>query len=186
MPFIGEIRPLPYLFAPEFVYVDDDLYAGWLPCDGRTLLVRAFPLLYVTLGNRFGGNSGSFHLPDLRRHLVAGTGFDGGSMNTIGTSVGVEEVTIRQETMRYHTHDVNAFYVSNVSDLTAVPGVSSGKSRTAYQKDFGAPVGGTPQLHPQTISPEGSPEGQLKPHTNIQPVLGMMYFICCSGAFRGE
>lgn len=55
-PFIGEIELFPYGYAP----------VDWVLCDGRSLPVQSNAALYSLLGNRFGGDSTKFNLPDLR------------------------------------------------------------------------------------------------------------------------
>ncbi|MBK8283721.1 MAG: tail fiber protein [Ahniella sp.] len=46
---------------------------AWLPCDGRSVLTRAFPELYKVLGTIYGaGDADHFNLPDLRGAFVRG------------------------------------------------------------------------------------------------------------------
>ena len=53
----------------------ENLYPGWLECDGRTLNVSDYRALYQILGNTYGGTSGStFKLPDYRSKKLMGTG----------------------------------------------------------------------------------------------------------------
>jgi len=48
------------LFAGNFAPV------GWLPCDGRMLLIRDNPALYSIIGNTYGGDDRTtFALPKL-------------------------------------------------------------------------------------------------------------------------
>lgn len=39
---------------------------GWMLCDGRTLEAAQYPELFVTLGHIYGGEGGSFAIPDYR------------------------------------------------------------------------------------------------------------------------
>jgi microcystin-dependent protein len=56
-PFLGEIRPVAFNFAPR----------GWAFCDGQILPINQNQSLYSLLGTTFGGDgSTSFALPDLR------------------------------------------------------------------------------------------------------------------------
>lgn len=56
-PFLGEIRILPFGFAPR----------GWAPCDGQLLSIAQNQALFALIGTRFGGNgTTTFALPDLR------------------------------------------------------------------------------------------------------------------------
>ncbi len=61
-PLVGQLLLVPYLakFLPP---------QGWAVCDGRTMMIRDYPELYVVMGNKFGGNGQTtFALPDLRKH----------------------------------------------------------------------------------------------------------------------
>jgi microcystin-dependent protein len=56
-PFLGEIRPVAFNFAPR----------GWAFCDGQILPINQNQSLYSLLGTTYGGNgTTSFALPDLR------------------------------------------------------------------------------------------------------------------------
>ncbi len=61
--FIGEIRLLPYSFAPK----------DWAACDGTVLPIEPNVALFSLLGNSFGGDGQTnFALPDLRAHVPSG------------------------------------------------------------------------------------------------------------------
>lgn len=49
-------------------------YAGWLPCDGRTLNISDYIALYNVIGDSYGGTSTTFKLPDYRSKKLMGTG----------------------------------------------------------------------------------------------------------------
>ncbi len=56
--FIGEIRLVPYTFAPR----------GWAFCQGQLLPVSSYQALFSLVGTQYGGDGRrSFALPDLRR-----------------------------------------------------------------------------------------------------------------------
>ncbi|HXJ92542.1 MAG TPA: tail fiber protein [Terriglobia bacterium] len=56
-PFIGEIRLLPYNFAP----------VQWALCDGSLLQIMQNQALFTLIGTGFGGDgTTTFALPDLR------------------------------------------------------------------------------------------------------------------------
>ena len=56
-PFVGEIRTVPYTFAPR----------GFAFCEGQTLPVSQNQALFSLLGARFGGDGRTtFALPNLR------------------------------------------------------------------------------------------------------------------------
>jgi microcystin-dependent protein len=70
-PLVGEVRMLASNFAPF----------GWVPCDGRELLISSNTALFSVIGTRFGGNGvTNFRVPDLRGRAAMGPG----SLNTGG------------------------------------------------------------------------------------------------------
>ena len=69
-PFLGEMSMVPYL--------NDLVMRGWLPADGRLMLVNQHQALFALLGTRFGGNGATtFRLPNLKgptdhvRYIIA-------------------------------------------------------------------------------------------------------------------
>jgi microcystin-dependent protein len=55
--FLGEIQLIAY----------DDIPAGWMKCEGQSLEINKYPLLYMILGTKFGQDGEyRFSLPDLR------------------------------------------------------------------------------------------------------------------------
>jgi microcystin-dependent protein len=68
-PLLGEIRLLPYNFAP----------VGWAACDGAHLAINQNQALFALLGTAFGGDGRTtFALPDLRHHSPLPQGGQGG------------------------------------------------------------------------------------------------------------
>ncbi len=55
-------------------------YPGWLPCDGRTVNVSDYPILYEIIGNIYGGTATTFVLPDYRSKKLVGTGYLNGNI----------------------------------------------------------------------------------------------------------
>jgi len=49
-------------------------YPGWLPCDGRSLNISEYKVLYDVIGNTYGGTATTFNLPDYRSKKLMGTG----------------------------------------------------------------------------------------------------------------
>ncbi|PSJ51413.1 tail fiber protein [Kumtagia ephedrae] len=73
--FIGEIVAFAGTQVPD----------GWMLCNGATLLIQAFTVLYAVIGAAYGGNGVTqFQLPDLRGRVMAGTD----SSHPAGTVVG--------------------------------------------------------------------------------------------------
>lgn len=61
-PLVGEIMLFPVRYCPD----------GWVDADGRILPVRGNEVLFMLLGNSYGGDGKTnFALPDLRKALPA-------------------------------------------------------------------------------------------------------------------
>lgn len=54
-PYLGSIALFPYNYTP----------AGWLECNGQSVSVNTNQALYALIGNKFGGNSSTFNLPNM-------------------------------------------------------------------------------------------------------------------------
>jgi microcystin-dependent protein len=73
--------------------------AGWLECNGASLLRASYPDLFSSFGTTFGSADGThFTLPDLRGRMVYG------ATATIGTTSGAITVTLAEATTPAHTH----------------------------------------------------------------------------------
>jgi len=68
-PFIGEIRMLPYQFAPR----------GWTYCDGQLMHTKSYTKLFSILRTKYGGNGDTtFAVPDLRGRSPLHSGIGSG------------------------------------------------------------------------------------------------------------
>ena len=64
-PFIGEIRLVPFNFAPK----------GWALCAGQLLPINQNQALFALLGTTYGGDGRTtFALPDLRGRVAVVAG----------------------------------------------------------------------------------------------------------------
>lgn len=173
-PWLGEIRPFAFGFAPR----------GWRACDGAMLQVRDNTALFSLLGTAFGGDGRqTFALPDLRgRAIVGATALsDPADVNyAIGQSVGTETVTLSTEQMPSHSHDVR---VATTSDNQALPRGSYfapvKQSGTASTVPIYGPAS-TPlvALRGDTVGTVGQPS-----HNNMQPFGVVTYCIAIQGIY---
>jgi microcystin-dependent protein len=95
-PFIGEVGLFANNFAPR----------GWAFCDGQLLDISQNTALFSLLGTTYGGDGRTtFGLPDLRGRTAihAGTG-PGLTPRTLGSTTGVEDVTLTEAQMASHNH----------------------------------------------------------------------------------
>lgn len=105
--YLGQIFLFSFNYAP----------AGWLPCDGRELLISEYSNLYSLIGTTYGGNgSTNFRLPDLRGRVPMGYGSGTGlTATTIGEQQGAETITLTAAQVPSHTHDLNVASGSGTS-----------------------------------------------------------------------
>lgn len=77
----------------------DKIPAGWLNCDGSSVLISAYPELHAVIGTAFGSVDGThFNLPDFGGRFALGVS----ATNLIGSSGGSK--TITTDNMPNHNH----------------------------------------------------------------------------------
>lgn len=168
--YIGVIKPFAGSFTPR----------GWLPCDGRTILISGNEALYSIIGNIYGGDGiTNFALPNLNCRAVVGTGKgEGLTINrTLAQSGGAVEVTLNVDTYPAHSHDSYALIIdADSSDpkgefLTKTPNL-----RYCINQGSDTLI----KMGEEIIST--SPGGN-NPHENMPPYMAMNYFICIIGTY---
>jgi len=114
----------------------------WLLCDGREVLISAYPDLYALIGLKFKGNPATsyFGLPDMRGRVPMGADNLGGvsadrvTANTadiIGNAGGSEKHTIVQSELPDHVHDMyndnnnRQYYAARTTPESATTGTVS-------------------------------------------------------------
>lgn len=97
-PFIGQIQPFGFNFAP----------AGWAHCDGQLLSIASNTALFSLLGTTFGGDGRTtFGLPGLRGRSIVHVGSGPGlSPISWGQRGGATTHTITTGQMAAHTHNI--------------------------------------------------------------------------------
>jgi microcystin-dependent protein len=98
--FIGEIKTVPFNFAPS----------GWAFCDGQLLVISQNQALYGLIGTAYGGNGvTTFALPDLRGRVPIGAGQGSGLPDyTLGQQVGNANPPLTAANLPLHTHTVTS------------------------------------------------------------------------------
>lgn len=85
-------------------------HIGWMKCDGRSLSVPQYHLLFQVIGYQFGGSGGSFSLPNPAGGVVGVVGQRTGAVTTTlhgpGQDVGEEKHLLTVPEMPSHTHGV--------------------------------------------------------------------------------
>ena len=102
--YLGEIR----LFAG---LVSSQPPIGWLFCNGQTLSISSYPLLFNLLGTTYGGDGTSnYILPDLRGRTPIGIGqyASGDATYARGNTGGSESVVLSANNQPSHAHNIQA------------------------------------------------------------------------------
>jgi microcystin-dependent protein len=161
-PFLGEIRLFPYNFAPR----------GWAFCNGQLLAISQNTALFSLLGTTYGGNGQTtFALPDLRGRFATSSGQGPGlSPRSLGEVAGAENVTLLQNQMPQHTHQLRA---TNGAATSSRPSGRYPAAGGAYADSADAAM----------AADELNPAGGSQPHENMPPYLVLNYCIALEGIF---
>jgi microcystin-dependent protein len=165
-PFIGQVIPVPYNFAPQ----------GWAFCNGQLLSIAQNTALFSLLGTSFGGDGRStFGLPNLEGSVAIDAGQGPGlSPYNLGETGGSDSVTLTLNQLASHSHGALAFG-------------RGGDNNSPAGADWAKPASDTPY---GTSSPPGamtagatSSVGNNQPHENRQPYLVLNYIIALQGVY---
>lgn len=164
-PFIGEIRIVPYNFAP----------LGWADCNGQLLSIAENDALFALIGTTYGGDGQTtFGLPDFRSRVIMGVS----NNHVLGEMGGEETHTLITSEMPAHNHLMSADNDQAGVTPTPTQGVyatlsSAGRSDRAYA------TAANTTANPSMIQPVGGSQ----PHDNRMPYLGMRAIIALQGVF---
>jgi len=163
-PFVGEIRPVPYNFAPR----------GWAFCQGQIMPIAQNTALFSLLGTTYGGNGQTtYALPNLQDRVPVGAGQGPGlSQYVLGQQDGESIVTMTLANLPAHNHSMaaGAAPATNIDPTGLVPAIAP---RPAYA---------TPANGSLTSDSVGMAGGS-QPHNNMMPYLGISYVIALEGVY---
>lgn len=169
-PYIGEIKLVPYNFAP----------LGWALCNGALLAISQNEALFALIGTMYGGDGQStFQLPDLRGRVALHLGQGAGLSNYAqGEVAGAPATTLTAAQIPAHTHAVAVS--SALGNLPNPSGQHLGAAPLGLGYAYGTTSNGT--------MPAGAiaSTGGSQPHSNEQPYLGLNYIIALEGVFPSE
>lgn len=168
-PFIGEIRWVPYNFAPR----------GWAFCSGQILPINTNQALFSLLGTVYGGDGiTSFALPDVRGRVMVHEGAGPGLSNyTLGSKAGQESVTLTQAQIPSHQHALRAS-ATTATETGPADNLMATKERTSlYTSDTA--VENQLELNAQSVAPVGGGES----HENRPPYITLNCIIALQGIY---
>lgn len=194
--FCGEIRPFAFAYAPANP-------EDWIVCDGQTVPVNQYALLYSVIGNTYGGQASStIGLPDFRGRaaFAAGTpdtsaieefGATGAEGVKVGTAAGFPTSKVFQ--LPAHRHVVNTSALNApYAGAQAVPSSSTWLSRPMYANRAEGVYSVSPAFASNPASTISNTVmigsacgsgGQAQPHENRQPYLVLNFCIAVYGQF---
>jgi len=200
-PFIGEIRWVPYNFAPR----------GWASCDGQLLPIAQNTALFSLLGTTYGGNGQTtFALPDMRGRTPVHVGLGPGlSEKFLGESAGqetqalsVSQMPAHDHGLSSHSHDIPPLALDvrassgaatavdpagNVLATASVSGQGNPKVTKIYSSAAAdVPLGASGATVPSTTGPSTamtSSTGGGQPHSIMQPYVTIRCIIALVGIF---
>ena len=172
-PYVGEIRMFGGNFPP----------VGWMFCQGQTLAISEYDILFNLIGTTYGGDGQStFLLPDLRSRVPIHMGTGGGGTYIQGQAAGVESVTLTLNQIPSHNHGVQVAAGAANQNVPAANSILSTEAESVANR---APVylayaaTNQVQLAAQTVGLTGGNQ----PHNNIQPVLAINFIISLYGIY---
>lgn len=170
--YTGEVRPFAGYWEP----------VNWAYCDGRTLKITDYEVLFSLIGGIYGGDGVStFALPNLSGRVPIGVGQRPGAMaHPLGEHGGQEAVTLQTAAIPAHTHVLQA----TMRDATDnVPGAQLLLAGTVPEvhtyNDMTQPGTGDALFSAAAIARTG----ESAPHDNIMPSLVISYIICLNGIY---
>ena len=158
-PFLSEIKIVSFNFPPK----------GWALCNGQLLPINQNQALFALLGTTYGGNGQTnFALPNLRGRVPISFG----NGHTLGEAAGSTSVTITQQTMAQHLHQVQASTTNG--DVAFANNTVLAPALNLY-----GPPNNLTTLNPSSVSNVGGSQ----PHNNMMPYLVLNFIIALQGIF---
>lgn len=176
--FVGVVKIFGGNFAP----------VNWLPCDGRSLPISQYEVLYTLIGTTYGGDGvNNFNLPNLNGAVPVGTGKSAtGTTYALGQKGGSDTFVMTTANMPAHAHamvlnpgSVVGLKANGTTSSTNEPkGNIAGATATASY----AAAGVTPMM-PLKSSLAMGLTGDPAPAAldNRSPFMAMNYIICTVG-----
>jgi microcystin-dependent protein len=172
-PFIAEVRIFACDFAPR----------GWSFCDGNLLPISQNTALFSLISNTYGGDGRTTcALPNLidRVPMHPGRG-PGLTQRTLGESLGLDAVTLREDQMPEHNHNFVAVAQSGNSDQPSSDSYMSEESGNRKEQTYYISTSTTTNTNLSPIALRNM--GGSGAHNNMQPFLGVNFCIALEGIY---
>jgi microcystin-dependent protein len=149
----------------------------WALCDGSTLQISQYDVLFAVLGTMYGGDGmTTFKLPDLRGrvpvHMGQGTGL---TPRPIGSAFGTEAETLQTAHIPAHTHAISA----GGNGTAAAPGGNYPGNSTGFSLYTTAAADSL--MNQASVG--SSPPTPAQSHSNLMPTLCVNFIIATTGYF---
>ncbi|MFO6424103.1 phage tail protein [Motilimonas sp. KMU-193] len=167
-PFVGEIRMMPYGFAPR----------NWAYCDGSLIPIAQNTILFAVIADYYGGNGQtSMALPDLRGRapMHAGNG-PGLTPRYVSEKWGFPRVELSTDEMPEHSHTVSAYQY--FGEESSAGNMLVSRIKAAGFKNADEATGMVP-MHSESLKSAGLGAA----HENRQPYLVVPFCIALDGVF---
>lgn len=172
-PYVGEIKMVGFDFAPS----------GYAFCDGRTLPLNQYQVLFAVIQFTYGGDGRTnFLLPNLQARAPMGQGSGPGlTPRALGQLVGDASVALNGTQIPPHVHQLNGGTLTTPAPAqnVATPTSSALFALSAPNAVYATATTPLQQMSPSAIGPAGG--GQ--PHENRQPFLAVNFAIALTGIF---
>jgi microcystin-dependent protein len=170
-PYVGQILAVGFNFAP----------VGWLLCNGQTLPIAQYDVLFNLIGTTYGGDGvTTFALPNLCGRVAVNQGQGLGlSPYVLGQIAGSEGVTLTSTQVGAHPHTMLA---SSQAGSTATPATTTALAQNA-QPLMDIYATSAPNT---TMGNAIGVAGNSQPHENRQPYLTINYIIAFEGIFPSQ
>jgi microcystin-dependent protein len=167
-PYIGEIRLVPFNFAP----------VSWAFCNGAVMAISQNSTLFELIGTTYGGDGqNTFALPNLQSRVPVHNGTDAnGNTYVIGQLAGVEFVTLNDSQIPAHSHPPQC---NASSSNTTTPSNAFWGSWSDTQYSDQAPAAA---MNAGAVGLAGGSQ----PHDNMVPYQVINFIIALYGIFPSQ
>ncbi|MCJ2185387.1 phage tail protein [Novosphingobium beihaiensis] len=180
-PFFGEIDILPYTFTPE----------GYVACEGQFLPITQYQALYAVIGINFGGNGQTtMGVPKLTGRVPTCWGEAPGRLRQdIGEFGGLNSVSLHYTQMPPHNHtwtvvgEPNSNIDQQINYTMGLAKAIDDPAQPTIPMYLEQNPPGTPALDTRFSDEAISIYGQSIGHANMQPFLGLRFYMAVMGVF---